>query len=146
MGRTLIFEFYKRVDEIQNEFRKRVDEIQKSEKIAVSVDSLDCVMRSITTEKKDFMVPFIRLNDHADDPLMSLNYDKEWSREELEETFGKEAVDEAFSGKNKALGHRPVPLKYIEITIEVPRTPKCDCGGAKCKLPCLDWCSTRSNK
>jgi len=35
-----------------------------------------------------------------------------------------------------------VPLEYIELTFEIQSKPKCDCGGNKCRLPCLDWCST----
>ena len=33
------------------------------------------------------------------------------------------------------------PLEYIAVSISFPL--KCDCGGAKCKLPCMEWCSTR---
>lgn len=32
-------------------------------------------------------------------------------------------------------------LPMIEIHIE--KVTRCDCGGVKCKLPCVDWCSLR---
>jgi len=32
-------------------------------------------------------------------------------------------------------------LPMIEIHIE--KATRCDCGGVKCKLPCVDWCSLR---
>lgn len=30
--------------------------------------------------------------------------------------------------------------------LSVPKASQCDCGGVKCKLPCVEWCSTRRSK
>jgi len=30
--------------------------------------------------------------------------------------------------------------------IDIIMQPQCDCGGEKCKLPCMHWCSTRLSK
>ena len=29
---------------------------------------------------------------------------------------------------------------------ELKQEPKCDCGGAKCNLPCVSWCSTQNKR
>lgn len=46
---------------------------------------------------------------------------------------------------SRTANHPNTPIENISIKISQDIS-RCDCGGTKCKLPCVDWCSTRRSK